>query len=129
MAVSPCPAWCCADARAPGVVVAPRVRSASPLRGFLYAFWSRRSRLASARGGFPMGFMSVVNRERTGDHAGAAPAFRDTWPEYREDTDSIGFLRKCRFRLFACGGGAGVACMNDLVVKFQPVDIAELILR
>ena len=30
--------------------------------------------------------------------------------------DSIGFLRKCRFGLFACGGGAGHACMDDLVV-------------
>src|SRR2546430_11431938 len=39
------------DTRAPGVFGAPRVRSASPLRVFLYAFWSRRSRLASARGG------------------------------------------------------------------------------
>src|SRR5207237_10169995 len=40
-----------ADTRTPGVVGAPRVRSASPLRGLLYAFWRRRSRLASARGG------------------------------------------------------------------------------
>src|SRR5262245_25172086 len=39
------------DTRAPGVVGALRVRSASPLRGLLYAFWSRPSRLASARGG------------------------------------------------------------------------------
>src|SRR5207249_2661001 len=39
------------DTRAPGVVGALRVRSASPLRGLLYALWSRRSRLASARGG------------------------------------------------------------------------------
>src|SRR6266700_4148482 len=39
------------DTRAPGVVGALRVRSASPLRGLLYAFWRRRSRLASARGG------------------------------------------------------------------------------
>ena len=37
--------------RAPEVFGAPRVRSASPLRVLLYAFWSRRSRLASARGG------------------------------------------------------------------------------
>src|SRR5712691_9451181 len=39
------------DTRAPGVFGAPRVRSASPLRVLLYAFWSRRSRLASARRG------------------------------------------------------------------------------
>jgi hypothetical protein len=39
------------DTRAPEVFGAPRVRSASPLRGLLYAFWRRRSRLASARGG------------------------------------------------------------------------------
>src|SRR5262249_27070864 len=39
------------DTRAPEVFGAPRVSSASPLRVFLYAFWSRRSRLASARGG------------------------------------------------------------------------------
>src|SRR5262245_24690010 len=35
--------------RAPGVVVAPRVRNASLLQGLLYAFWSRRSRRASVR--------------------------------------------------------------------------------
>src|SRR5215813_1396610 len=39
------------DTRAPEVCGAPRVRRASPLRVFLYAFWSRRSRRASARGG------------------------------------------------------------------------------
>src|SRR5262252_6215105 len=39
------------DTRAPEVFGAPRVRSASPLRVLLYAFWSRRSRLASAKGG------------------------------------------------------------------------------
>src|SRR5215471_5997157 len=39
------------DTRAPEVFGAPRVRSASPLRVLLYAFWSRRSRRASARGG------------------------------------------------------------------------------
>src|SRR4029453_5658859 len=37
--------------RAPEVFGAPRVRSASPLRVLLYAFWSRRARVASARGG------------------------------------------------------------------------------
>ena len=66
------------------VVVAPRVRGASPLRGLLYAFWGRRSRLASARGGFPLGCMSVVHWEWTGDHATAAPARRDRSPSYRE---------------------------------------------
>ena len=30
--------------------------------------------------------------------------------------DSPEFLRKCRFRLFACGG-ANPACMDDLVVN------------
>src|SRR5262245_25804345 len=79
------------DTRAPGVCGAPQVRSASPLRVLLYALWSRRSRLASARGGFPMGFMSVVNRKGMGDHAGAAPAVRDPWPVEREDTDAIGW--------------------------------------
>ena len=86
------------DTRAPEVFGAPRVRSASPLRGLLYAFWRHRSRLASARGGFPMGFMSGVNRERMGDHAEAAPAFRDPWPVEREDTDAIGWNGKISTR-------------------------------
>jgi hypothetical protein len=42
------------DTRAPGVFGAPRVRSASPLRVLLYAFWSHRLRLASVRGGAHM---------------------------------------------------------------------------
>ena len=36
------------------VTVACRMRSASPLQVLLYALWSRRSRMASTRGGFPM---------------------------------------------------------------------------
>ena len=39
------------DTRAPEVFGAPRVRSASPLRVLLYAFWRRRSRLVSAMRG------------------------------------------------------------------------------
>ncbi len=35
---------------------------------------------------------------------------------------STGFLRKCRFGLFSCGGGAGPACMNDLVVNRWALD-------
>src|SRR5881296_151129 len=64
------------DTRAPEVFGAPRVRSASsprlrrrrgasltaplPLRGLLYAFWSRRSRLASARGGAHIAILHAV---------------------------------------------------------------------
>src|SRR5262245_60117401 len=64
------------DTRAPEVVGAPRVRSASsprlrrrsapsltgalPLRVLLYAFWSRRSRLASARGGTHIDILHAV---------------------------------------------------------------------
>ena len=43
--------------------------------------------------------------------------------------DSIAFLRKYRFRLFSYGGGgAGRACVDDLVVNLQAIDIAEAIL-
>src|SRR5438552_481942 len=48
------------DTRAPGVFGAPRVRSASPLRGLLYAFWRRRSRLASARRGVHIDILHAV---------------------------------------------------------------------
>src|SRR2546426_12044585 len=48
------------DTRAPGVFGAPRVRSASPPRGLLYAFWRRRSRLASARGGAHIDLLHAV---------------------------------------------------------------------
>ena len=45
-----------------------------------------------------MGFMSGVNRERMGDHAEAAPAFRDPWPVEREETDAIGWRGKISTR-------------------------------
>src|SRR5215470_15241915 len=48
------------DTRAPAVFGAPRVRGASPLRGLLYAFWSRRSRRASARGGAHIDILHAV---------------------------------------------------------------------
>jgi len=41
--------------------------------------------------------------------------------------DSPEFLRKCRYSQFSCEEGAGPACMNDLVVKSQAIDIVELI--
>ena len=50
-----------------------------------------RIRYEEAGSGFPLGCRSVVNRERTGDHPGAAPAFRDPWPEERKDTAAIGW--------------------------------------
>ena len=43
--------------------------------------------------------------------------------------DSPGFLRKCRLRQFSCGGGAGHACMDDLVLNPQSLDIVGAILR
>jgi hypothetical protein len=36
----------------------------------------------------------------------------------KDFSDSPGFLRKGRPRLFSCGEGAGRACMDDLVVTF-----------
>ena len=41
------------------------MRSSSPLRGLLYAFWNHRSRLASARGGAHIDILHILHVDKT----------------------------------------------------------------